>query len=315
MLRNVAHTISDYIYERVTNEKGYFNTKLVYVETANELSSKRKTRLVQIDQDGFGSQELTDGSELISTPRYSPDGKSIAYIAYNENAKQNDIFGKSAQVYIMDLKSRSRKHMINKALMQQLIKRNNGNPVQMTYAPRFSKDNMKAVLAIIIKGKSAIYTIDLTDNKLTQLTEHRCIDTSPCFSPDGNEIVFTSNRDGKEAIFIMNSDGSNQRKISSSQGKYSQPIWSPRGDLIVFTKQVHQQFYIGIMKLDGSGEHLITSGNLVEAPSWCRNGRYIAFTRKSASGKLIICVMDVTGQHSRSIETKKDAAYADWSPK
>ena len=325
-LRKVAHVIADYIYERITNEKGYFNTNIVYVETANKISTKRKTRLIKIDQDGFNPRQLTDGSELVSTPRYSSDGKSLAYISYSDVAK--DVLGKSAYVYMMDADSGSKRLMISKDLMKTLIKKNHGNPVQMTFAPRFSPDNQSAVLAIIIDGKSAIYTINFASNELKQLTQTdsatlanwhatdgSVVDTSPCYSDDGKKIVFTSNRAVQEAIYTMNVDGSDQKKISTGTGRYSQPVWSPRGDLIAYTKRSNGTFCIGVMRTDGSGERLITSGYLVEAPCWSSNGRYITYSTEGGHGsKSAIAVVDITGNFKRLIETKGDAWYPAWSP-
>ena len=313
-MRKVAHIISDYIYQRITNEIGYFNTDIVYVETSdNKNPSRRKTRLVRVDQDGFNPRKLTDGSELVLTPRYSNDGKILAYISYSD--KGQDVLGKSAHVYIMNADSGSKRLMIDKNLMKMLIKKNKGNPVRMTYAPRFSPDNQSAVLAIIIDGKSAIYKINFANNQLIQLTAHKCIDTSPCFSDDGKTIVFTSDRHGREAIFTMNADGSNQKRISTGEGKYSQPIWSPRGDLIAFSKLAGKQFYIGVMKPDGSGERLITRGYLVEAPCWSSNGRYLTYSMESGPGaKSNISVVDITGHHIRIVETRGDASYPAWSP-
>ncbi|MDR0942372.1 MAG: Tol-Pal system protein TolB [Holosporales bacterium] len=313
-IRRIAHAISDFIYERITNEKGYFNTQVIYVETSdNRIPSKRKTRLVRIDQDGFNRKPLTDGKELVTTPRYAADGKTIAYISYSDKAK--DVLGKSAHVYIMNPETGSSKLMIGKDLMKLLIRKNHGAPVQMTYAPRFSPDGENAVLAIIIDGKSAIYTINFATNKLTQLTEHSCIDTSPGFSNDGNKIVFTSNRQGREAIYTMDSDGANVTRISRGEGKYSQPTYSPRGDLIAFSKQIGGQFFIGVMKEDGSGERLITSGYLVESPCWASNGRYIIYSTETGPGaKAKIAVVDITGRHTRMINTDGDASYPAWSP-
>ena len=313
-LRQVAHIIADQIYERITSEKGYFNTNIIYIETSFDKDpTKRKTRLVRVDQDGYNRQELTDGSELVLTPRYSADAKQIAYISYSDKTK--DILGKSAHVYLMKADGRRKDLMLSRDIMKMLIKKNHGNPVQMTYAPRFSPDGEDAVLAIIIDGKSAIYKYNFAGNRLTQLTEHSCIDTSPCFSADGKKIVFTSNRQGREAIYTMNVDGSDQHRISTAEGKYSQPIWSPRGDLIAFSKQVGHQFYIGVIKPDGSGERLITSGYLVEAPCWSSNGRYLTYSMQQAPGaKTKVAVTDITGYHTRIVKTVSDAAYPAWSP-
>jgi TolB protein len=313
-LRKAAHIIADYVYERITGEKGYFNTTIVYVETSdNRNSSKRKTRLVRVDQDGFNRKTLTNGEDLVLTPRHSRNSEMLAYISYSD--EKRGILGKSAHVYMMNSNSGRRKLMIDKKLMEMLIKKNHGNPVRMTYAPRFSPNGENAVLAIIIDGKSAIYKINFATNQLTQLTEHKCIDTSPCFSNDGERIVFTSNRHGKEAIYIMGADGSNQQKISGPEGKYSQPVWSPRSDLIAFSKQVGGQFFIGVMKTDGSGERLIVTQYLAEAPSWASNGRYLAYSGKiGPKNKVTMFVVDITGHHIRIIPTEKDASYPDWSP-
>jgi TolB protein len=313
-LRKLAHNIADELYYRITNEVGYFSTKIVYVETSYDTdSSKRRTRLVEIDQDGFGPKELTDGSSLVVTPRYSNDGRKIAYISYHGHGRGEA--DKFPRIYVRDTGSTSSREMISKSLMENLTKKNHNKPVRMTYSPHFAPNNESAVLAIIIDGKSAIYTINFGDNKLTQLTPHEGINTSPCFSPDGKQIVFTSNRFGKEAIFVMDSDGGNQRKISLGDGKYSQPAWSPRGDLISFSKQQKGRFFIGTMKPDGSCERLIVSGYLVEAPCWSSNGRYLAYSTQARPGaKNGIAVVDITGHHVRLVRTRKDASYPAWSP-
>lgn len=311
--RETAHMIADKIYERITNEEGYFNTKIVYVTTANKVPSKRTTKLMIIDQDGKNPTALTDGSELVISPRYSPDGKTIAYISYNE--KSSGALGKSAFVYLMTVGKSGRRRLLNDGIMKELIKKNNGSAINMTYAPRFSNNGQSVVLAIIVNGKSAIYRYDMADNRLVQLTRHTSIDTSPCFSPDGSKIVFTSDRDGKEAIFVMNTDGSDQRKISQGEGKYSQPNWSPRGDLITFAKQIGGKFYIGVMKPDGTGERLIAQGFLVEAPTWASNGRYIIYTAQNGYGQPSqIVFSDLTGRYHRLIQTPGDASAPAWSP-
>ena len=93
-----------------------------------------------------------------------------------------------------------------------------------------------------------------------QLTNSPSIDTSPTFSPDGQKIVFNSDRGGSQQLYVMNLDGSKQKRISFKKGRYATPVWSPRGDLIAFTKMYEGQFYIGVMRPDGSGERLIAKG-------------------------------------------------------
>ncbi|MBQ8651430.1 MAG: Tol-Pal system protein TolB [Alphaproteobacteria bacterium] len=312
--REIAHKIADYIYERVHNEQGYFDTKIAYVETAdNKNPEKRKTKIVLIDQDGFNPRDLTNGKCLDIMPKFSNSNNKIAIISCSDDKRSP--LGQSAHVYLVDIRSGSKTLLISEQIMKSLIKKNNGKPIQMTYAPHFSPDGTEVVLAIIFDGKSAIYKMNLLSNSLTQLTEHVGIDTSPCFSNDGTKIVFTSNREGTEAIYVMNSDGSDVKRISKEGGKYSQPRWSPRGDLIAFAKQTAGQFFIGVMKTDGSSERLISNGYLVECPDWSSNGRYIVYSAQpDKKSKSVIAITDLTGNYSRIIKTSKDASYPAWSP-
>ncbi len=293
--RRMTHIIADNIYGRVTGETGVFDSKIFFIEDMNNDRKNPKKRMMVMDWDGFNQQELTDGKNLVLTPRVSPDAKKIAYLAYI-----ND----QPRVYVMDLKTKSSKEL--------------GHFPGMTYAPRFSPDSKKIVLSFEKSGASAVYIMDIASGKLTQLTEHRSIDTSPCFSPDGNQIVFVSDRDGPcPQLFIMNTDGSNVKRISFGKDRvrYFQPTWSPRGDLITFTKQVGQTFYIGVIAPDGTGERLIAQGYLVESPTWSPNGRYIMYTREgSIRDKSQIDMIDLTGRNRRRIPTQKGASDGSWSP-
>jgi TolB protein len=291
--RKIAHMIADAVYSRVTNETGYFNTHIVYVETVSKGKNSRK-RIMRMDQDGENSEALTDSSRLVLTPRYSPDGQKIAYLSYMNN---------SAHVYLLNLQTKNKETL--------------GNLGEMNFAPRFSPDSKTVVMSLVKGGKSAIYKFDLETKKLVQLTEHRSIDTSPCFSPDGTHIVFTSDRDkeGGEQLYIMDINGGNVRRISFDKGKYSQPVWSPRGDLIAFTKQIGGQFYIGVIGPEGTGERLIAEGYLVEGADWSPNGRYLIFTKEHAtSGQSQIYKVDLTGRYTQQVKTKKDASDCTWSP-
>ena len=291
--RRVAHKLSDEIYTRITSETGMFDTHIAYVELITPKGSKNpRKKVMRIDQDGFNPVGLTSGQNLVLTPRYAPDGQSIAYFGYE---------GNKAYVYLLNLRT----HAIRKV---------NGTE-GITYTPRFSSDSKNLIMGIIKKGASAIYTMDVETNTLTRLTEHRSIDTSPCFSPDGKKIVFTTDRFEKEHLMTMDRDGANLKRISFGEGKYSQPVWSPRGDLIAFTKQVGNQFYIGVMTPDGVGERMIAQSYLVEAPCWSSNGRYIVFTQQVAPrSPSRIRMVDLTGLFSREINTPSNAADPAWSP-
>jgi TolB protein len=156
---------------------------------------------------------------------------------------------------------------------------------------------------------------DLVTRRTTRLTRGRCIDTSPCYSPDGKYIVFNSDRGGTQQLYIMDSDGANIRRLSFSNGRYATPVWSPRGDWIAFTKFGSQGFYIGIIHPDGTGERMLTSGNLVEGPTWSPNGRVVMFSHQDYSRKEKIFSVDITGYNKHEIATPNNAIDPEWSGK
>lgn len=293
--RKVAHMVADKIYERITNEMGYFNTMVVYVEPLPLVGKGKnrevRTRLVRMDYDGENMKALTDGSEHIINPVYSPDGNWIIYGVYTKTG---------IKTYIMQI------HEGSKRLL--------GNFEMLNFAARFAPNSHEVALSLVKNGKSAIHLMDTNSSKAKGVTPFVSLDTSPCFSPDGSQIVFTSDRHGKEGIYIMDRNGENVRRITFGGGKYSQPVWSPRGDYIAFVKQ-DGQFFIGVIRPDGTEERYITSGYLVERPSWSPNGRVIMYSYESGpNGKSYIYQVDVTGRHVRQVPTRGNGFDATWSP-
>ncbi|MFC3724887.1 Tol-Pal system beta propeller repeat protein TolB [Neoaquamicrobium sediminum] len=290
--RRVAHIIADAIYERLTGEKGYFDTRVVFVEETGP-KNQRVKRLAIMDQDGANQRALSDGRSIVLTPRFSPNRQEITYMSYESG---------QPQVYLLQIETGQR----------ELV----GNFPGMTFAPRFSPDGQKVIMSLLRDdGNSNIYTMDLRSRTTTRLTSSNSIDTSPSYSPDGNRVVFTSDRGGRPHIYVMGADGSNPQRISFGDGTYSTPVWSPRGDLIAFTKQTGGEFQIGVMRVDGSGERILSSGFLQEGPTWAPNGRVLMFFREAAGGGgPRLFSIDLTGRNEQSIPTPNFASDPAWSP-
>jgi TolB protein len=288
--RRIAHKIADAIYQRVTGELGYFDTRIVYVAQTGP-AKKRIKRLAIMDQDSANHRYLTDGGTLVLTPRFSPNLHEITYL---------DFAKRKAHVYLMRLMT-GQKFIL-------------GNFQGMTFAPRFSPDGQTILMSYAQEGNTSLFSMHLPSKAVKRLTAGPVIDTSPCFSPDASQIVFNSDRGGRTQIYVMSAAGGNAERISFGEGSYRTPVWSPRGDLIAFTKRVGGQFYIGVMKPDGSGERLLTSGWLVEEPSWAPNGRVILFTREETRGRSRLYSIDLTGRNEREIKTPTDASGGTWSP-
>ncbi len=287
--RRVGHMIADAIYERLTGEKGYFDTRVVYVAESGPKTRKVK-RLAIMDQDGANTQFLTDGRDLVLTPRFSPTTQAITYMSYQ---------GESPRVFIFDLNSGR----------EEVLPGFSG----MTFSPRFSPDGNSIVLSMARDGNTDIYLIDLRSRAARRLTTDPGIDTSASFSPDGSQIAFESDRGGSQQIYVMSADGSNQHRISFGDGRYATPVWSPRGDTIAFTKMLQGTFGIGIMRTDGSGERRLTESFLEESPTWAPNGRVIMFTRGTAAGASSLWTVDLTGQNLRRVPTTGEASDPSWS--
>ena len=293
--RRVGHIITDKVYERLTGEKGYFDTRIIYVSEKGPKTNRVK-KLAIMDQDGFNTKYLTLGNELVLTPRFNPANQMVTYLSYFKNLPR---------VYLLDIETG----------VQEVV----GDFPGMTFAPRFSPDGKKIIMSFAKDGNSDIYTMDLESRIVEKITNHPSIDTSPSYSPDGKFISFNSDRSGYQQIYIMRSDGSKVKRISFGKGIYGTPVWSPRGDLIAFTKMHKGKFYIGVMRVDGSGERLLTENYYQEAPSWSPNGRVLIFyreTKSDSSGKGFsakLWSIDLTGYNERMVSTETDASDPSWS--
>jgi TolB protein len=296
--RRIAHLISDVIYERLLGEKGYFDTRVVYVSETGP-RDRRTRRLAIMDQDGENHRFLTDGRFAALTPRFHPSAERIAFMSYRDRGQP--------QVVLFDIGSGS----------QQVL----GNFQGMTLSPRFAPDGRSVVLSASRGGDANIYVVDLASRRERQLTSGGGLDVSPCFSPDGNQIVFNSDRGGDQQLYVMDAGGGNVRRISFGRGRYATPVWSPRGDLIAFTRFGGGGFAIGVMRPDGSGERILSEGWAMEGPTFAPNGRMLMFYRESRATdsrgggySARIASIDIAGFNERPVPTPTDATDPAWSP-
>ncbi len=290
--RRAAHIISDVIYEGLTGEKGYFDSRVVFVDESGP-KNKRVKRLAIMDQDGANIRTLTRGSDLVLTPRFSPKRQEITYMSFE---------GGQPRVYLLQIETGQREVV--------------GNFPGMTFSPRFSPDGQKIVMSLQQDGNANIYSLDLRSRNTTRLTSGAAIDTAPSYAPDGSRLVFESDRGGRQQLYVMGANGGEPKRISFGNGRYSTPVWSPRGDLIAFTKQAGGQFLIGVMKPDGSGERILAEGFHNEGPTWAPNGRVLMFFRESpgAQGGPKLYSIDLTGRNERQVKTPSFASDPAWSP-
>src|SRR4030088_3500205 len=210
--RRIAHIISDAIYERLTGDKGYFDSRVVFVDESGP-KERRVKRLALMDQDGANVRYLTRGSDLVLTPRFSPSTQEITYMEFGQG---------DPRVYLRNIETGQ----------SEIV----GNFPGMSFSPRFSPDGQRVIMSLQQGGNSNLFVMDLRSKSTTRLTDTAAIDTSPSYSPDGSRLCFESDRDDKPQIYVMGATGGPAQRISFGEGSYSTPVWSPRGDYIAFNK-------------------------------------------------------------------------------
>jgi TolB protein len=201
--RRIAHIISDAIYETLTGEKGYFDSRIVFVDETGP-KNKRVKRLALMDQDGYGVRYLTRGDELVLTPRFNPSTQEITYMAYGRG---------QPKVYLLNIETGQREIV--------------GNFPGMSFAPRFSPDGQKVVMSLQQGPNANLFVMDLRSKQTTRLTDTPAIDTAPCYSPDGRFICFESDRGGTQQVYVMPAAGGPAQRISFGEGRHAGPVLFP----------------------------------------------------------------------------------------
>ena len=304
--RRVAHRVADEVYQRLTGEAGYFNTRIVYVAEGRGIEGETLRQLAIMDQDGANPSFLTDRSYMALLPNYSPNSQEITYVSFLDG---------QATTYLYDLETGRQEALFasgDRGAVQGV------DPDGQSLSARFSPDGEQLAVSIETRSGHDIHLFDLRTRNLQRLTQHPADDVEPSFSPDGERIVFSSSRSGGSQLYTMNRDGSNVQRITFGTGLYTTPVWSPRGDLIAFTKQVGSTFSLGVVRADGSGiERILYEGYYVDTPAWSPNGRVLLFTRgepRSDGTRYEIWSIDLAGFNLRRLATGGMASDPAWSP-
>ncbi|MCF6444981.1 Tol-Pal system beta propeller repeat protein TolB [Nereida sp. MMG025] len=291
--RRIAHKVADVVYERITGEGPYFDSRIVFVGETGPKNDRRK-RLGIMDYDGANTQYLTDSSAIVLAPRFSPNGDRVLYTSYETGFPR---------IYVLNIGSVNRRAL-------------DVPDGTMSFAPRFAPNGQTVVFSLTTGGNTDLYTLDINSGQRTRLTSTPAIETAPSYSPDGSQIVFESDRSGSPQIYVMPAGGGEARRLSNGAGRYGTPVWSPKGDLIAFTKQNNGRFHIGVMRTDGSEERLLTASFLDEGPTWSPNGRVIMFTRETQgeNGAPALYSVDISGRNLKKVRTDTAASDPSWSP-
>jgi len=247
--RLIAHRISDFIYEKLTGDKGVFSTKIAYV-----VKSGSRFELQIADADGADAQSALISNEPIISPVWSPDGNKLAYVSFQK---------KKPIVYLHDLR----------AGKQTIIANFKGS----NSAPAWSPDGKRLAVSLSREGGSQLFLINPDGSGLRRITSSPSIDTEPRFSPDGQWIYFTSDRGGSPQIYRMPAAGGEPQRITF-EGSYNvSPRLSPDGKTLAFITRNAGKFQVALLDLGNKQVQIVTDSDRDESPSFAPNGRMILF--------------------------------------
>lgn len=287
-LQALARAIVSDILLTLTGDEGDFLTQIAFVTKKNS-----RADIYALNYDASGLKNITTHQNIVSSPRWSPDGQYLAFTSYKEGRPE---------VYLHSLKTgKERKVASFKGL---------------NLCGAFSPDSKKLLLTLSKDENEELYVLELTSMAITRLTRNFAIDVSPTWSPDGKKIAFVSDRSGSPQVFVMDADGNNVRRITFEGNYNTSPSWSPRGGRIAYEGLINHKFQIFSVDEDGNNLIQLTFDDANnEYPSWSPSGRQIVFSSKQ-NFKYRISIMNSNGLNTRVLKESRDQLVMPaWSPR
>jgi len=292
-LRDLAHQMADAIFEAITGLRGAFWTRVAYI-TATGRGDAARYALVVADSDGHNPREVVRSSQPMLAPAWSPDGRKLAYVNF-ENG--------NSEIWIQDLSSGQREQVSSFRGINS--------------APAFSPDGSKLALTLSRTGNPEIYVMDLASKSLTQLTNHYGIDTSPTWSQDGGTIYFTSDRSGQPQIYQVPATGGAAQRVTF-EGRYNaDPSVSFDNNRIATTQGAGNVYRIAVMDRSLGGTprwSMLSPGALDESPSFAPNASMLIYASREG-GQGVLYAVSADGRVRQRLRMENgDVRAPAWGP-
>ena len=285
-LRLAAHRIADYIYEKLTGERGVFSTRIAYVT-----KTAQRHNLWVADADGENARAALTSPEPIISPSWAPGGAQLAYVSFE---------ARKPVIYAHDVASGRRRLLAN-------FKGSNS-------APSWSPDGRSVVATLSLSGNAQVYAMDANGGDPRRLSQSASIDTEPVFSPDGKSIYFVSDRGGSPQVYRMGAQGGSAQRLTFTGNYNISPAPSPDGRWLAFISRVNGAFRLHVMELASGTVTALTESSADESPSFAPNSRMIVYATRQ-QGREALMTTTVDGRiKTRLASVQGDIREPDWGP-